>query len=390
MPPQPDDTTLPEHDPSETPPPLPTQAFDATESPRAEADLTCDECGAPLRWSPTEGALACQHCGARRTVAVDDATIEERPLSAASTAARGFGRDVRVMACETCGARVTFEGPQTSSSCPFCGSPNVLAQDANRNQIRPESLIPLEVGREHVEEAFVRWLHRLWFRPNALKKTRGIEAIGVYVPAWTFDARVHSSWSAESGTYYYVTETYTTVEDGKPVTRTRQVRKVRWWPSWGDRRDVFDDLLVVASRGIDDGLAKKLGPFEADGLVPYSPEYLAGWRAEEYRIDLAEGWDLGRAEMEAIQRSRCAGDVPGDTHRHLRVKNEISDVRWKHVLLPMWSVTYTFRGKSYAVLVNGQSGRIVGHAPYSWVKILLLVLAIAGAAAAIAIVAQAS
>ena len=43
----------------------------------------------------------------------------------------------------------------------------------------------------------------------------------------------------------------------------------------------------------------------------------------------------------------------------------------------MWSVTYQFKGKPYAVLVHGQSGRIVGRAPYSWIKILLFVLVIA-------------
>ncbi|MEM8710331.1 MAG: zinc ribbon domain-containing protein, partial [Planctomycetota bacterium] len=92
--------------------------------------------------------------------------------------------------------------------------------------------------------------------------------------------------------------------------------------------------------------------------------------------------------IEQSQRRRCAGDVPGDTHRALKVRNEISDVRWKHVLLPMWSVTYQFRGKPYAVLVHGQSGRIVGHAPYSWVKILLAVLAVAVAVAIAAAVSQ--
>jgi len=75
--------------------------------------------------------------------------------------------------------------------------------------------------------------------------------------------------------------------------------------------------------------------------------------------------------------------VPGDTHRNLRVSNQLEDVRWKHVLLPVWSLTYSFRGKNYAVLVHGQSGRVVGRAPLSWVKILLLVLAV-GAAATLA------
>jgi hypothetical protein len=46
------------------------------------------------------------------------------------------------------------------------------------------------------------------------------------------------------------------------------------------------------------------------------------------------------------------------------------------VLLPVWSLTYRHGGQTYAVLIHGQSGRVVGDAPYSWVKIAALVAAI--------------
>ena len=58
------------------------------------------------------------------------------------------------------------------------------------------------------------------------------------------------------------------------------------------------------------------------------------------------------------------------------MRDTLSDVRWKHVLLPMWSLTYRFRGKPYAVLIHGQSGKVVGQAPYSWIKILGAVLGV--------------
>lgn len=364
--------------------------FRTSASPRAEADLTCDECGAPLRWSPDVGALSCAHCGAVRSVVVDQGTILERPLTteAIAQAERGLGREVRVLECETCAARVTFEGDSVSEACPFCGSPGVLAQEASRQALRPESLLPLEVGKARVETTFQSWIGGLWFRPNALKQTKRIQAVGVYVPAWTYDAEVHSDWSAQSGTYYWVSQTYTTMENGRSVTKTRQVRKVRWRPAWGQRDDIYDDVLVIASKGIDGPLGRKLGPFAAEGLVPYSPEYLAGWRAEEYQVDLDDAWYEAKARIVASQRTRCAGDVPGDTQRALKVRNTVSEVHWKHILLPIWSVTYQFGGRSYAVLVHGQSGRIVGRAPYSWVKILLFILLLLSVAAAAYVASQ--
>lgn len=341
----------------------------------------CDACGARMRWDPDADALSCEYCGNTRAVPRVAAEIVERPLAAAGEAARGFGVDLRVSRCGNCGARVTFGDTATSEVCVYCGSANVLEEEASRNAIRPESLVPLDIGKDQVAAAFRRWIRSRWFRPNALRKTRRFEATGIYVPFWTFDAAVHSEWSADAGYSYYVTETYTTSVNGKPVTRTRQVRKVRWVPAWGERDDRYDDLLVLASRGLPESLVEKLGGYDTTELVPYRPEYLAGWRAEEYQIDLSEGWARGRERIRETQYARCAGDVPGDTHRNLEVRNEIGEVTWKHVLLPLWSVQYRFRGKVYTVLVHGQTGRVVGEAPWSWVKISLAILALLAAGA---------
>jgi len=349
-----------------------------------EVDLDCDNCGAKMTWDPASDALSCDHCGHEREVPRGEGLIEERPLSEAGSAARGLGLELKVGRCENCDARVSFDTAATSTTCVFCGFPSLMPQEANRNLLRPESLIPLDVERDVAREAFRQWVAGLWFRPNALRRAKSLTAAGVYVPAWTFDAHVHSEWSADSGTYYWVTQTYTTTVNGRPVTRTRQVRKTRWRPAWGERDDSYDDLQIIASHVVRGDLARKLGEFDTRALVPYRPEYLAGWQAEEYQLDLEQGWSLGKQRIAASQRQRCAGDVPGDTHRNLRVRDTLSDVRWKHVLLPMWSLTYRFRGKAYPVLIHGQTGKVVGEAPYSWVKILCAVLGVVALALLIA------
>ena len=316
-----------------------------------------------------------------------DGAIVEHPLEEAGSAARGLGLSARAVRCNNCGAIVALESSATSELCVFCGSSNVLAQEANRNALRPESLIPLDVGRKLVEANFRTWIAHRWFRPNALRRVDRFDAVGVYLPCWTFDARVHSDWSADAGYYYYVTERVSVMRNGRMVSETRQVRKVRWVPAWGQRDDVYDDVLVHASRGVSQELLEELGGYDTKALVPYRPEYLAGWRAEEYQVDLEQGWVSARATIVESQRRRCSGDVPGDTQRDLRVSNKIGDVRWKHILLPMWSLTYRFHGKSYAVLIHGQNGAVHGEAPLSWVKITLLVVAVLGVVGVIAAIA---
>jgi len=335
-------------------------------------EFPCTNCGAKTTWDPGADALSCAYCGEAFPVPRAEGTIVERALADAGSALRGFGLALRCVECSNCGARVSFDESATAELCVYCGSASVLPQSANRNTLRPESLVPLDVGRDQVRTSFKRWIGKLWFRPSALKHVERFDAVGVYVPFWTFDCNVHSDWSADAGYYYWVTRTY--YVNGK--RRTRRVRKVRWVPAWGERDDTFDDLLVLASKGLPNKLVDELGGFDTSALVPYRPEYLAGWHAEEYQVDLEQGWEAGQATVASVQRRRCSGDVPGDTQRSLRVRNTIRDVRWKHVLLPLWSLQYRFGGKTYAVLVNGQNGRVVGKAPLSWVKILLAALAL--------------
>jgi DNA-directed RNA polymerase subunit RPC12/RpoP len=361
----------------EDPPPIPpTPPGHAAGS---STRFPCRNCGAQMAWDPDLDAMFCAHCQTRVPVARGDSAIVERALGEAGEAARGLGIELRVGRCRRCGAQVTFDERTTSRACVFCGSPQVLEQAANRNALRPESLVPLDVGRAAVEKEFRAWLKRLWFRPTAIQGMREFRAVGIYVPFWTFDARVRSDWSADAGYYYWATEPTVVIVHGKPSIQMRQVRKVRWEPASGSREDVYDDLLVHASKGLPEKLAAELGRFDTKALVPYRPEYLAGWRAEEYAVDLESGFEAAKKSIESTQQSRCAGDVPGDTSRDLRVANRIGDVRWKHVLLPLWSLTYSFQGKDYPVLIHGQTGRVVGEAPYSWIKILFLVLGIAAA-----------
>lgn len=341
-----------------------------SEPEQAKLDFPCKTCGAKTTWDPDKDALYCEYCESVVEVPRAEGLIVERALEDVGDAARGLGLEVRVAKCSECGARVTYSEASTSELCLYCGSPSVLAQEANRNAIRPESLVPLDVGKSQVEQSFQSWLKGLWFRPNDLKKTKTFEAVGLYVPFWTFDCRVHSDWSADAGYYYYETKTVMRSVNGKMRPTTKRVRKTRWVPAWGDRNDVFDDVLVKASRGLPDDLVARLGGFEVQGLVPYQPHYLAGWRAEEYQVDLEAGWELAQMEVVEVQERRCAGDVPGDTHRRLKVQNTIRDVRWKHILLPIWSLQYRYGGKPYTVLIHGQTARIAGKAPYSWIKIL--------------------
>jgi hypothetical protein len=195
---------------------------------------------------------------------------------------------------------------------------------------------------------------------------------GLYIPYWTFDAQVHADWTAESGYYYYVTERYT---DSKGNSQTRQVQKIRWESSSGMLDHFFDDELVPASRGVQPDMLRQIEPFPTTKeLVPYNAGYLSGWVVERYQIDLVAAASQARVEMEAELRKLCSAQVPGDTQRNLEVESDYSGQTFKHILTPIWLLTYNYGARNFQVVINGYTGRIAGKYPKSWVKITLAIL----------------
>ncbi len=339
----------------------------------------CPSCGAPaLQFDPATQALGCPYCGYMAPAGSDASegsgipAVREHALEAAAAAPPtvGYGTEVRVVSCQTCGATVSFGGTEITRKCDFCGSQHVLEQNATRNVIRPESVIPFTVDQAAAQNQFRGWLGSSWFRPGNLAKRASIEELaGVYIPFWTFDASVHSRWRAEAGYYYYEQE----VVVGNGHKRQQNVRKTRWEPAEGERRDRYDDVLVVASRGLPEELADRLATFDTGQLRPYDPSYLAGWRAEEYAIGLDDAWAKAATKIERQQYANCSRDVPGDTHRHLQVQSTFSDKTFKHILLPLWISSYRYGDKVYRCLVNGQTGEVSGEAPVSWVRVAIAV-----------------
>jgi DNA-directed RNA polymerase subunit RPC12/RpoP len=336
----------------------------------------CEGCGADLRWEPGVTALQCPYCGFTKTVAASNERLQEKPVDAALRAPRdlGWGAERKVIACKRCGAHTTLDPLVSASACAFCGTTAVVEAPPNANVVRPEGLLPFRVPRESALQLFRQWLDSLWLRPNDLKSVSRIDKMqGVYIPFWTFDAATDSWWTADAGYYYYVSVTVR--ENGQNVTR--QERRVRWEPASGALQLFFDDVPIPASRGADATLTRNLEPFPTADLTPYEPSYLSGFLAEENAVDLPEALETAKDRMRHEIREACSREVPGDTQRNLQVQTTFSAVAYKNALLPIWISAYDYHGKPYRYLVNGVTGRCTGTAPYSWIKVTLLILTIA-------------
>jgi hypothetical protein len=80
--------------------------------------------------------------------------------------------------------------------------------------------------------------------------------------------------------------------------------------------------------------------------------------------------------MENALHSMCGAAVPGDTYRNLRISPIYTGRTFKHILVPVWLLTYDYHGKTFRTVANGVTGTVAGRYPKSAWKIFFLVLAI--------------
>ena len=334
-----------------------------------------DACGGDLRYDPGPDQLVCDHCGNTQPVEGGgpwSGSIKELDFKRAIDQ-RLSSEDIeetRVTTCPNCGAQTEFDPDIHAAECPFCATPVVTDTGAHRH-IKPRGLLPFDLDEGQARDALTDWLGSLWFAPNGLTDyaRKGRKMNGIYVPYWTFDADTKSSYTGQRGKHYY--ETRTVVRNGK--RRQVRVRKTRWRNVSGRVARFFDDVLVLASRSLPKKYTDGLEPWDLSALEPYKPEYLAGFRAEGYQVELTEGFTEARAYMDRMIRRDVKYDIGGDDQRISRVETAISDVTFKHILLPVWLAAYKYRGKSYQFVVNGRTGRVQGERPYSAWKIAFAV-----------------
>jgi DNA-directed RNA polymerase subunit RPC12/RpoP len=340
----------------------------------------CKGCGAELVFNPSADSLKCEFCGFEEKIPKTKAEIKEYRFDEHMAAPKetGFGTEAKSFKCQACGATTSVPAGTISTECAFCGSKHVFETETLSRVVRPESLLGFAIDRNQALEKFRQWIAGLWFRPNDLKhKSQLADIRGMYLPHWTFDAFTTSWWEAERGDHYYETEWVTEKDDqGNARQVQKQVQKTRWTRVSGNHQQFFDDELVCASTGVSQDMMRGIYPYPTDKLVPYEPSYLSGWAAEEYSIDMKQAWGTAKNQMDSQIRSACSRMVGGDTQRNLRVDTAFSNITYKHVLLPVWVAGYTYNAKVFQFLVNGQTGKVYGKAPYSWMKITTLIVVI--------------
>ena len=344
-----------------------------------QKSVICPNCGASLSYKPGTTSLVCEHCGSSFEIKTDGATAldaqKENDLVAALAgswqAAQSQGQ-AYVVKCPACGAETALEKNMFSDACTFCGSPLTVKPDA-KAIANPQAVLPFKLEKQAASVGFDKWVRKLWFAPNNLKKTASSDRFnGVYLPFWTFDAETESAYQGQRGDHY--TETVKRVVNGRE--ETQRVVKTRWSSVRGRVQRAFDDILITASRALPGKYLNALEPWDLANLAPYDNRYLSGFRAEVSQVDIQEGFEAARGVMAAAIQQDVRGDIGGDEQRITALQTDYNKMNYKYILLPVWLSVYRYGNKVYRFVVNARTGEVHGERPYSAIKIALAVLAV--------------
>jgi hypothetical protein len=313
----------------------------------------CPVCGSLVE----PGDKFCHACGTTQ------------PGEAAPTTAAAPQKQFR---CQHCGAEMAVDADQLSFTCPFCDSTYVLEIPPGEAQREPpEFVIGFRVTPEQALAKFRAWLEAGGlFRPGDLRSAQ-IEGKlrGVYLPFWAFCMRAESQWAARIGEYWYRTETYTVTVDGKTETRTREVRETEWWNLSGRHHNYYSGYLVSGSKGLPQAQAERIKPYHLAALKRFAPYFLAGWFSEQYSVAKDAALATCQQEFYRWEQQNVARFLPGDTSSGLSVQTAFDQVTSDLIMLPVYLLSYRYRGKLYRFLLNGQSGKEAGDKPLSPIRI---------------------
>lgn len=319
--------------------------------------FTCSNCGGRVDYNPQQQRKLCTRCGAVIDVEHIDASSDdyEQGLDHALLTQAGHhwaAADHR-LSCQNCGVQTILPAGQRTGECAFCGSSHLVSSPHTEQLLEPQGLIPMRIDLATAQKNARQWLGVGVMVPEDLPKVASnLRLRPAYYPIWSFDCEYTAKWNAE--------------EDIASGLTARS----------GQKLIQFDDLLVPGTKSITMDELRQIQPFDLKALIEFREEMLAGWHTLLYDISLADASITARGEMKRLAQLHMEEHIasqPTGGYGPVRVTGggHINQT-YRQFLIPIWSGHYSYHGKQYHVIVNGQSGTVGGSKPHSEVKTALL------------------
>ncbi len=319
----------------------------------------CAACAGQVRYDPQAAQQRCEHCGTVQEVTQARAISErherslERVLPTAD--AQRWASATHALSCSQCGASSVLPGTHLTTTCAFCGADHLIVSPQTADVLVPQGLLAMGMEEAGARQRLRDWARGSPFTPRDLAPAVERMALRpVYVPAWSFDTTVCARWTAQV-----------------------KVGEDRWERREGEKILFFNDLLVPGTRALSADTLRAVQPFDLGSLLLFDERLLAGWPALLPDRSLADASIGARGEM--------ARRVQGEVEVRVLAEKEARDIKvipishtdqtYRSLLLPLWVGTLTYRGKTFPVYVNGQSGAVCGQKPRDTGRVALALIA---------------
>ena len=329
----------------------------------------CRNCGHALVFDPQTQMLCCEACGGSfRPDEVQSESKDYRQNLRAESAQEVYNSkeeqlmDCYVYTCSECGGEIIINGTEASTTCIYCGNPNVVFSRIAKQKC-PEFVLPFSITKERAVELVKEKLGKGIFVPREIKNFSPDLVRGIYIPYWVVNADFANA----------------VVISGQVKSGKNSV--TRYFGRAG--RMNLKNLPIDASQALSDESSSRLEPFDLTRLKPFDDDYLAGFYSNISDVtygDLRHATLLRATEFfnnEAISSVKASAKKVISSSPSLKLDNDMV-----YAMLPAWFITFKYKGKHNTILVNGDTGKVVCGLP--WNKILFYtLLVVVGIAATI-------
>ncbi len=322
----------------------------------------CPSCGSNLVWSSSNQCLECEHCGTQVTVDLTHKSQELDINLIFDKNDNSWSEETVMYRCTNCGAKEVISRKEIATSCPFCGTSNVVATDEIVG-LKPNGVIPFALNKDSASENVIKWAKKKFFAPRAFKQSASPEEIkGNYIPSFTFDTDTTSQYAGCLAKVYYT---------GSGKNRKRHVRHIR---INGNHALKFDDIITKATNNIEFPIFEDLLPFDTNNACDYSIDYLHGFGASQYDCSGEECWKVAKDWIDDVIKNDILARYDYSYVEKFSCNTQHADTTYKYILLPIYMGVFYYHQKTYNFFVNGSTGKVAGKTPISAIKVTIVTL----------------
>lgn len=306
----------------------------------------CPGCGSALTYDPIKQGMHCKYCDKTYSLSELDQEVEKDDVF------KG-GMDVYVYSCTSCGAELMVNRNEASTFCAYCGQPTVVFNRVS-SEAKPDYCIPFSITGEYAVSLIREKLRKGLFVPDEIKNVEVDKLRGIYIPFWLHDIKIREKANI-SGT--------------KGSGKTR--RKVYFYR---DAEATYNRITCDGSQKLNDELSQRLEPYEMEGLKRFEPKYLSGFYADRFDVSEEDTRSVALERATGFLEEDILENVGSCSSKKIEEKNvKYEFTRHQYALFPAWFMTFWYQSELYTILVNGQTGKVVGNVPVCKKKLLRFV-----------------